>query len=389
MGKIQNTHLIGCVLFLKVMSDMFYQIQVLDILLLAVLGLNLVYMVFTQKLRFCVCDVLIALMGVLFTVSFLKDMAYYRDYVKLISAFMLYFWGRYHYRTADAVSQTLLWAYFIAFLVNIVCCITGNGTVVWGSAVTYRGMYYFKTDFTAMIAFFTVFYFVKDRKFTAIDYVLLVLAGVFTVLANTRIYYMIYSVLLCCVWLYKRNDKLLTWKSITWIVVFAMIGVLSVVILPRLPFFADRQMISLEADNMTSNLQGRNNIWGPLFQTFGEQNLLTQLFGAGLSFNDTYGLAGFDEHSLYVKTILNTGYVGMLLWVAFLILIVYYLGKEKNRRTSFQCAMLIGIYSVAGISACTNLFTSTSWFPLLYCGMICGIEKSSGFPESVGNHEAE
>lgn len=359
---------------------MFYQIQFLDILLTGFAVVLLIHAACQRKLKGKICDLFVVIMILLFTISFLKDISYFRDYVKIISAFLLYFLGRYYVDDADIISRTLSCAFLCAFVINVIYCILGFGTVIWGNALTYRGLYFFKTDFTAMIAYFLLFYFIKKRKYNILDYILLFMAGYFTILANTRIYYLIFALLLCLILMYKNDQKLISVKNCMLICSFAVIGVLGVMILPRLSIFADRQMISLKINSVAdlfnaSNTQGRNKIWTTLFTAFFDQNILTQLLGAELSFNDKFGMAGFNEHSSYVKIVLNTGYIGLLLWVLFVIAILIFIVKEKNKKLSYLCVMLLIVYSIAGITEPVNLFTSTSWFPMLYCGMICGIEK--------------
>ena len=364
------------IVFLKVISDIFYQVQIIDIVLTGCAGLLMLYTVFQKKIKLNVCDICILILSVLFTLSFLKDMSYYRDYVKIISGFILYFLGRCCICDVDKVSDTLGKAFLIAFGINVVYCLLGFGTIKWGNAVTYRGTYYFKTDFAAMLSYFVMFFFVKQTKYKWTDLALFLLAVYFTVMANARIFYLIFSIMVGFIILYKMDQKLISVKGVVILFVSAVFGVLMAVIIPKLPIFAAQNMLGFEVDNLNdlfgnSNMQGRNNIWKAVLSSFFKTNFMTQLLGAELSFNNNYGLPGFTEHSLYVKLLINTGFAGLLIWLVFVGSIVYFVWKDRNRKVEYLCAMLLTIFLIQGISVETIAFTDSTWNTMFFCGLLC------------------
>jgi len=203
----------GLILSLKVISDMFYQIQIMDIVLTICSAFLALYIVCHRKIQINICDGCILLLSLLFTASFLKDMTYYRDYVKIMSGFVLYFLGRYGFSDADELSSKLGKTFLIVFMINVLYCILGFGTIKWGEAITYRGTYYFKTDFAAMISYFAIFFFAKKNKFGWKDWILFLLAGYFTIMTNSRIFYLIFSIIVGFILLYKKDEKIVSVRA--------------------------------------------------------------------------------------------------------------------------------------------------------------------------------
>ena len=311
-GQTNRLHLcVYGIFFLKVISDMFYQIQILDIALTGAAILLLAYIVTQKKIKLNVADVCILLLAVLFTVSFLKDMSYYRDYVKIMSAFVLYFLGRYSLSDVDELADVLSKAYLTAFLVNVIYCLLGFGAIEWAGAQTYNGLYYFKTDFAEMISYFVLFFFTKEEKYNWMDGILFLTALYFTIMANARIFYLIFCLIVVLILLFKMKQKLVSVRNIVVVCAFAVLGLLVTSLIPKIPFFAERNMIGFDFSGelfSTSNFMYRNKIWTVALTAFFDTDMLTQMFGAALSFNANYGLDGITEHSLYVKMLLNTGY---------------------------------------------------------------------------------
>jgi len=378
-NRISDSRILAMILFLKIFSDMFYQIQLLDIVLTAAAVFLLGYGWYTRKPKLIACDILIAAMALLFTISFLKDIGYYRDYVKIMSGFMMYYLGRLYYESSDGVSKSAASALVIVFVINLAYCAIGKGTIMWGNALTYRGLYFFKTDFAAMLACFTAFYSVTEQKYRPIRYLLLALAGVMIVLTNARIYCPIFTVIIGAAIIYKKDWKLLSVKSFAVLILSGIAGVLIAVVYPMLStllsrnvFGQDRNVLGVEVGDTSALTQGRNKIWGLLFSAFFKENMLTQLFGAHMGFYAVHGLPGFDEHSMYVKTIMDTGYVGIILWLTFVVCVLWAITKIKDRKTAILSFMLLMTYSAAGISVSANAFTQTSWFPMLFCGIVYG-----------------
>lgn len=373
---IETNKLYLCVygmFFLKIISDMFYEIQIFDISLTGLSILLLAYVFLQRKIKLNVADVCVLLLAVLFSVSFLKDITWYRDYVKIMSGFVLYFLGRYGLADVDELAGTLGKAYLTAFVVNVVYCLLGFGTIEWAGAQTYNGLYYFKTDFAEMISYFVLFFFTKEKKYNWVDCGLFLIALYFTVMANARIFYLILSLLVVLILLYKKNQKLVSIRNIVVVCAFAVLGLLVTSLIPKIPFFAERNMIGFDFSGelfSTSNFMYRNKIWTVALTAFFDTDMLTQMFGAALSFNANYGLDGITEHSLYVKMLLNTGYVGIVALLVFLVAIAVMVAKDKHRKLGYLCCMLLAVFLVEGISVETIAFTSTTWTTMFFCGLL-------------------
>ena len=153
---------------------MFYQLKMLTVIITA-FAILLLIIAITKRfpLKPCISDTIVILIALMFTGSWLKSPELYLDYLKIISSLLLYFLGRFYVKDIDTVWESLTSSLLFALVINLIVCLAGKGTIVWGSAVTYRGMYFFKTDFAVMLCYFLITWIYNKKMENQILFLLL------------------------------------------------------------------------------------------------------------------------------------------------------------------------------------------------------------------------
>lgn len=364
--------------FLKFIFDLFYQFKILSLIISGIAILLLIVSLSKQSIKFNKLDLIVILMILLWSISFFKSPSYYIDYFKIISAFVLYFLGRLYSTEEEKIENTITKTLLLVLIVNLIICLIGRGSIVWGSAITLRGLYYFKTDFSCMLSFFLIFWLMNCPYSKRVKIFFAIIAIILIILANSRIYYLITGIILLIIYMYKKEKKIFTLKNIIIVLATSILLIFGISMLSKLSFFSDRNLISLNFHSFedifnASNTQGRNEIWEKLLTNFNNQSITTKILGAELSFNDNYGYRSFSEHSTYIKTLINTGYLGVLLFVIFIIKVFKSLLKLKNKKLEFITILLLMVFLISGFSSPTILYINCSWLPMFYIGTCISI----------------
>lgn len=202
-----HTHPIYIFWMLKIIFDMFYQLKMLTVIITA-FAILLLIIAITKRfpLKPCISDTIVILIALMFTGSWLKSPELYLDYLKIISSLLLYFLGRFYVKDIDTVWESLTSSLLFALVINLIVCLAGKGTIVWGSAVTYRGMYFFKTDFAVMLCYFLITW-IYNKKMEKSDFIPLAIAVVLIVLCNARIIYLCTIVALFIFFQYRKKKS--------------------------------------------------------------------------------------------------------------------------------------------------------------------------------------
>lgn len=367
---------------LKVIFDMFYQIKFLTIFITIFAVILLLHAILKKNLKICYIDWLIIILMLLFTISFIKSPNFYLDYLKIISSFVLYFLGRFYFNEYKECLSGLKFSLLVALIVNFIVCVCGKGTIIWGNAITYRGLYYFKTDFAIELLFFIIFWLYNSR--INLKNIIPCLIAIFLIiLCNARIVYLCTLISLFFLYLYKSKNKhnLISLKNLCVILFIGISSLYLLKFLSKTNLFLNNNLISLDFNSISdlfngSNTQGRNEIWKLLFNNFNSQNLITKIFGAGLDFNSIYGYYGLNEHNLFIKILINTGYFGIFVFFIFIISVLLLIKKEGNKKLCYITFTVFLIYLIVGISVPTILFTNYSWIPMFLIGCCISYEKN-------------
>lgn len=368
-----HTHPIYIFWMLKIIFDMFYQLKMLTVIITA-FAILLLIIAITKRfpLKPCISDTIVILIALMFTGSWLKSPELYLDYLKIISSLLLYFLGRFYVKDIDTVWESLTSSLLFALVINLIVCLAGKGTIVWGSAVTYRGMYFFKTDFAVMLCYFLITW-IYNKKMEKTDFIPLAIAVVLIVLCNARIIYLCTIVALFIFFQYRKNKKIISFKNVLMLGCAFLVCIYALRFVSNTKFFQDRGLLSLHFDKLSdlmnaSNTQGRNEIWTLLLTAFNRQNIFTKIFGAAMNFNQIFGYSGLNEHNTYVKVLINTGYCGLVLFTLLFFIAIKEINDTPDRKLSCYTLSVLMVFLIVGFSVPTILYTNCSWIPLFMIG---------------------
>lgn len=360
-------NLMDFIFFLKPIVDMLYAYQILDIALLLVA----IFCFSKGKIiRLHVMDFIVFFLFVIFTFSLLRNIEGFSVYVKISSGFFLYYLGRMYYKYWPKYLFQLQRGFLIILVITMMSYFTGTGFTQWGSVNTFTGYYFFKTDLaTAMAQCTVVFCLLPGLK--KIDYLILAICSYFIIISNTRMYYFIIFILLFLIFYYQKypNKRIRINGKFYILIVASIIGLL--IILNIIGQYVEGFLL-FKFDNASDlmdggNTQGRNQIWEGIYSYFAKQDFLTRLIGIDLISESLHG--GNESHNVYLKILYSTGYLGIGLYLLFIITVFYFINKVKSSRLFYVTSSLFGIFLLGGISYSTILSTQVSWLPMFFIGV--------------------
>ena len=355
---------------------MFYQYQILDYMLMAAAVVAFLYYGSKIKKLYTV-DCLAFLFVVLLTCTLIRTETGFTHFVKMASAFMLYFIGRGFDSDIHKVESSLLKANVIVVFVNTMMFIAGEGFLQWGSARTFRGMYFYKSDFSiAMIYAIAAFCFLRkhDLKFQIPCWVLI---SFLVLMSNTRIA-LIILVLVFGLWLLylfeRKTNKLI--RINLFYVVFSLLTVFAAVFLLRrilnLSAFSQYHFLNFEFESLSDvmnsqNTQGRNEVWEIILNKYKEADPFKQAFGIDF-ISDRWKI--FDSHNGYLKILFCTGYVGLTTFILFVLCYITHLNKLGDRSLFYYNLSLIVTFLSQSISQSSIDFTQMTWVLFFFMGYV-------------------
>lgn len=370
-------------LFLKPITDMLWQYKILDMILLAIS--ILIFIIRLPKLKgLNFVDFIVFMLFILFTVSFLKNIDGLQNYVKIISGFLYYFLGRVYYKRENKITQVLMIASLIVVTINIIFIIIGKGNILWGNAITLKGVYYYKTDLAvAMIQSIIFIYFAKESKNIFIKvlrriytYAFIPIIVIFT---NSRMYLIILIVIIYIFYKYKQEiRRKVIWRiKVKELVLFLgliLFGIYIISLLSKTELFTKLGFISFDFEKFSdlfspANSQGRSEIWSILLGYFNSQPFELKLIGIDLVTDSIINPIGHNAHNSYLKILFSIGFIGSILFLTFIYQIIKYINRLYDRQLFYISLSLIFIYIVSGLSVIVIEFTQLTWLPMFYVGV--------------------
>lgn len=385
--NLEGNFLINVLFFLKPITDMLYQYQILDIAMLILASAILLTGV--RKVRFYKYDIAILMLAFLLTISLLKDLLGIRVYIKMISPLILLYALR--DRNLDGAMKSYLYSYIFVLILNLLSIIMGEGRVVWGNTKTISGLYYYKTDFAcamtqAMIVFM---YFSKESKS-----MYLFIAGTFilTLFSNSRIAILIDVLILVFYFYVSRKQKKGKFKFRTRYLLYIVIGFVllagTIFALLKSPLFQKYSFLTIDINNLfsESNTQGRSEIWKGIIDIYEDGGAIEKILGIDLT-SDVFLHHGtyYGSHSMYLKMLFSTGIVGLTLFVYLLALYFTYMLKQKNARMLMLGISAIIMFIMNGITISIVEFTQFTWFVVMVYAYVMYETKKEAKHEKIVN----
>lgn len=361
-------------IFFKPIADMFYSLAILDYAMMAV---ALVFFLLSfRKIRvYHVEDCLVFAFMILLCSTLIRSRSGFNHFIKMLSAFMLYFIGRGFYKDVPKAEKGLVAGNYVVLLTNLAMFVLGIGFVVWGNARTFRGSYFYKTDFSiAMVYVIASFLFLQNPpKLMALAEWAVILFLV--VLSNTRAALLI-LVLVFGLWiLYLRERE--TKKSMKITLKYALavlVGVFAAIFIVMkilsLPMFENYHFITFRFNKLSdllnaSNTQGRNVIWANLLETYRHASWTEHAIGIDF-ISDVWN--GYDAHNAYLKILFSTGYIGLGTFVAFILVYVSRMNRLTDRSLFYFNLSILLTFLMQSMSQVSIDFTQMTWVFMFFAG---------------------
>lgn len=406
--KVYN---ISILLFLKPIVDMFWQFKILDVLLgIYVLGCLWVY---RRRLQIEWQDVCIAAFVVMWTISFFRapGAGALAMLTKILSSFFLFYLGRICTENIEKCIYVLQVSLKIVFMVNVIVVLVGAGTSIWGYATTQTGMYYFKLDFAYMLIQFLIFHLTKD-KYKPYEYVMIIASFVLIFMSNSRIMFGI-----SCIWIFLRllycreysqlkEGKGRPCKINAVFLLGIMLSIVASVLLQaglcHLPFSENKKYITFTIDGkeykdvdkeyydliftkekksmpahdiVAYNTQGRADIWKAVLQKYTEKNIWEKIFGSNLLVDEVViilkqGKLEADAHNLFLKNLVCTGIVGLIVTFAFIFSFIPRYNHCENRDLFYVGGALFLTFLLTGMISNVQLYSQFTWLTFFFLGLL-------------------
>ena len=368
-------------LFLKQIVDVLYPYHWLDYMMVIMAGIALIYQIMLVrpdiKKHITFSDMIIGIFGVLLTVSFMKDINAYGIYVKVLSAFLMYFVGRIYYdRIRECTGALVTSAYFVVYL-NFFYRLYSFGREFLQVKNAQGDLYYYDTDMAFAMVLAMIFIGMYGRNSLRKYITLFLICPYMVIFSDAGIQKVLMIVLLFLMFLYLM-DKAMGKKKIVNTCLFVTIaGLLCMVVLLMIPvFIGEGGMFGSVAGEGILSVENMNNRyvkWQAVWNEFRDADINSQLFGVNLS---------RSVENLYLKTLYSTGIAGLVLLFVFIAGVVYYILQIEVRKTFFVTILLTVILLGTGVTVASMEATQMSWFPMMFAGMVISSVQVKGLEQT-------
>ena len=355
---------------------MLYKWQWLDIamVLLAVGMLGYQYLLVRPdvKKELKAADAVVVALALLTTVSFLRDVDAYQAYIKVMSAFLLYFMGRLYYDRILECDDALALSSYLIVYINIIHRIVTFGSQLLNVRNAEGDFYFYDTDmaYAIVLAFIFIAMFARNSIF---KYVTIFLVCPYMVICSdagiqTILLAVIAIVLLMYVLEVALKKKKLAMAGLG-ILILGLMAAVTLIYVPLLTSDTSGTWAIFGGNTVldVANMESRYTQWQQVLDIRKPETILEILFG--ISFNTHLPLM-----SLYLKVFYTVGAIGIVL-VALLMLQVFKAAYKGEDRKSFYITVMVAILMLgSGVTFNTMESLQMSWFMMLFAGMVISAE---------------
>lgn len=380
-------------LALKQIVDILYQFKILDYGILLFAVILIIYRIIKLEIYknikcfWLVPDFLVIGLIVIYTITIIRHPENsYNQYVKTMSAFLMYFLGRVYGNCVDRYSKVLVVTSYCVIYANLICRIyqyiyekmygVGEG---WDFIVA-GGLYYYKTDLLVGIIVASVFIYAygKSNWFKYFTIFGVVSAIAFTTTARMGQLILIFEyVLIIFIELRTRLKK--NWhineRLINGLCIFFM--VLMVLVLIGLQFskikvmqFYDMELAPGMDYKLEQIFHSRHVIWWDSIHYFANQNLGIRTIGIDLWSETMRNSRGDRFHCLYMKMLYSVGYLGFFLYMTFIAVLIKNIRRRKGFQIKYITIAFWIMFLLISISMEGFEYTQMSWYPFIFAGAI-------------------
>lgn len=385
-------------LFLKQIVDVLYPYRWLDYLMVFFVIFLLIYQILLVRPsiqeHFTLSDSIILFLSGLLTLSFIKNIDGYGIYFKVLSAFLMYFVGRVYYDRIQECVGALVSSSYIVIYVNFFYRIFHTGFRL-GVQNAGGDLYYYDTDMAFAMILGIVFIGMLGRN-TVLKFVTVFLVCPYMVLNSDAgiqkaLLFVVYVLMVIYV-VEKGMNKQRAANGMLIVTIGALLAAVGILLLPVFTDFDVTGMLGALDGGIFNrdNMLGRYYGWREIWQYIGKGSLMNRMFGTDLCSEQLHNSIFSNMGSLYMKCLYSMGYAGILLLVAFVFSIVYYVIKVKDRKTFYITVLLAVMLLATGVTVSSMESTQMSWFPMMFAGMVVSsvqVEQREAYKEEEGSME--
>lgn len=253
------------------------------------------------------------------------------------------------------------------------------GWVYWGLVKTFKGYYFFKTDLAYALSFSVlIFAFYSRNAITPALAVLMLLAAVQVVLANSRLNYMSFMV----VALFIAIKEGISLRSIIrYSLLFGVLGLVAAVL------YDPTKYLGFDTTNQAAFTQGRSVTWEHLFNAFYNSGPLEWLFGRG-AFADLIlskeavgpGGVAHNAHNEFLHLLFTQGIVGAVFYI-FLWVKMFAMTRSENIPTWARgtAGIALFLFLLQGMTAVVSSFATKTWPLVMVLLALRGLSLPDGY----------
>lgn len=370
-------------LFLKQIVDMLYPYQWLDYAMVLLVILLLIYQILlvrpSVRENAALSDAFILAAVVLLTLSFWRDRRGYAEYVKVLSALLMYFVGRVYYDRIKECYGALVAASYVVVFLNFAHRAVSFGASLFQVKNAQGDLYYYDTDMAFAMILAAVFIAMFGKN-TLVKYItILFICPYMVICSDAGIQKALLAAVCLLMLIYIAEQASGRKKAANFLLAASAAGMLALAAVLLIPVFREEWQggVTMFLGNSVlskENMLDRYETWREIWGSFRSAGPAGRIFGISLY------LPGAG--SLYLKTVYSAGYAGVMLLLFFLSSVVYYVVKIKDRKTFYVTILLAVMLLGTGITVNSLESTQMSWFPLMFAGMVISSVKSGG--ESKG-----
>lgn len=359
-------------LFLKQITDMFYQYKLWDTLMVVWVILLLAYQVALVRpdirKSFSFTDAVVLGLAGLLSINFLRFHSGYQMYFKVLSAFLMYFVGRIYYDRIKECGGALVAAAYIVVYANLIDRIYRFGFSLT-KVENAGGDFYFQDTDMAFAMILALVFITMLGKNTVLKLVTIFLVCPYMILfSDAGIQVMLMLAIYFIFALYVVELAFRKKKAANRILVVLLLGMVALVTLLYLPVFGiDKDsFLPVFFHNRflnNENMKFRYATWINAMQQTEGGSSLQKLLGFGMG-------TDLEIDSLYIKIYYAMGWSGIVLTVLFLLSILRKVARMDDRKTFYLLIMLAILLLGTGVTVNSIEYTQMSWFPMLFAGMV-------------------
>ena len=381
-------------LTLKQIVDVLYEYKILSIIMIFIACGMIFYYFIKNKVyvnlfhRIDITDYIIILLGIIYYLSFLRNQNADKPIIKIESAFLIYFLGRFlgnenlkYKKICVAVAYVVLYVNVAYRIFEFIHYYTTRASLKNEQFGLWNGgaLYHYKTDFALAIITCIVFIYAFSELKTLKWITIFPVSGIAVFTCNARACQAILIVEYLIILLMERKGKSTRVNvqikriNIIYITITVMLSLLFIFILftPIFKYTFDELKFPISVQNNLERIfHSRHIIWWDSLNYYRSQNTLSHLFGIDLCSEVLHNSRGDRFHNLYIKQIYSIGIVGCYLFYYMIYRIIKYSILENDNKLKYMFIGFDVLFLGISVSMESLEYTQMTWYVFILAGMM-------------------